>query len=73
MTCNSDMTLDVTTPHQVERDIILGLIYLEREARIASLMHLAMTIKSSMSDYLSNRPAFDKKNRRENHEPTGGN
>lgn len=73
MTYNSDMALDVTTPHQVERDIILGLIYLEREARIASLMHLAKTIKSSMSDYLSNRPEFNTKSRRENHEASGGN
>jgi hypothetical protein len=55
------MTFDVTLAHQVERDIILGLIYLEREARVASLGHLAKTIKSSMSDYLSKRPEIDTK------------
>ena len=65
MNYNSDMTLDVAPPHQVERDIILGLIYLEREARVASLMNLAKTIKSSMSDYLSNRPEIDTESRRE--------
>jgi len=61
VTYNSDMTFDVTLAHQVERDIILGLIYLEREARVASLGHLAKTIKSSMSDYLSKRPEIDTK------------
>jgi len=52
---NTDCSIDLA-PHQVERDIILGLIYLEREARVAKLMNLAKTIKSSMSDYLSSRP-----------------
>ena len=65
MTYNSDMSIDVSSAGQVERDIILGLIYLEREARIASLMHLAKTIKSSMSDYLSNRHDIDSKSRSE--------
>ncbi len=54
-TYNVDTTIDEASPQRVERDIIIGLIYLEREARIASLMQLARTIKSSMSDYLSNR------------------
>ena len=67
MTYNSDIMFDVSPPHQVERDIILGLIYLEREARIASLMHLAKTIKSSMSDYLSIRPEYNARSG-DNHE-----
>jgi len=54
---NQDISLDTGASHEVERDIILGLIYLEREARVARLMGLAKTIKSSMSDYLSNRAA----------------
>lgn len=57
--------MDADTPREVERDIILGLIYLEREARVARLMHLAKTIKSSMSDYLSNRPDADANRRTE--------
>jgi hypothetical protein len=59
VTYNQDCSMDAATPRQVERDIILGLIYLEREARVARLMHLAKTIKSSMSDYLSNRSEAD--------------
>lgn len=56
---NQEYTLDAGSSHQAERDIILGLIYLEREARIARLVNLAKTIKSSMSDYLSTRHELD--------------
>lgn len=59
MSYNQNLSLDAGASHQAERDIILGLIYLEREARVARLMSLAKTIKSSMSDYLSNRATPD--------------
>lgn len=52
---NQEYSFDAASAHQTERDIILGLIYLEREARVAQLLNLAKTIKSSMSDYLSAR------------------
>lgn len=65
MTYNHDLSLQAGASHQAERDIILGLIYLEREARVARLMSLAKTIKSSMSDYLSIRAAPEGNQRRE--------
>jgi hypothetical protein len=62
---NQEYSLDAASAHQAERDIILGLIYLEREARVARLLNLAKTIKSSMSDYLSARRETDEDTRTE--------
>ena len=52
---SQECSFDTAADRQAERDIILGLIYLEREARIARLQNLAKTIKTSMNDYLSIR------------------
>lgn len=55
MTLPNDTLFPATSFCEVERDIILSLIYLEREARTARLANLAAIIQDTMREYLGRR------------------